>query len=230
MASSKGDSSKASSSRALRIPRREDLKTHPSTSRSRGGSRYDSHIGTTDSNDLSASSFSSDTSSLTRNLPHRRIHRDRQTEASTLLNLEQSPGTDLSNPSPTSSGFSEDDFHAQSRSSKLKAKSVKELDPPNTMPCLVPARSSPLGPSMLSNQTYKSVNLNSLDPDEPPRLITYTKVGQGFTWNEEIFLPSYMVNRYSKPRRKQYDGDLGEDDIEVAEIFVTDEEATNMMP
>ena len=83
---------------------------------------------------------------------------------------------------------------------------------------------------MRSSQTYKSINLNSLDPDEPPRLLTFTKAGQGFNWNEELFLPSYMVSRYSRSRRKQYDGDLGEDDVEVAEIFVTDEEANKMMP
>lgn len=113
---------------------------------------------------------------------------------------------------------------------KQKAKAVHDLDPPNTMSSLVPARSSPLGPSMLSSQTYKSINLNGLDPDEPPRLLTFTKAGQGFNWNEELFLPSYLVSRYSRSRRKQYDGDLGEDDVEVAEIFVTDEEANKMMP
>lgn len=83
---------------------------------------------------------------------------------------------------------------------------------------------------MLSSHTYKSINLNGPDPDEPPRLITFTKAGQGFNWNEELFLPSYMIGRYSRSRRKQYDGDLGEDDVEVAEIFVTDEEANRMMP
>lgn len=98
------------------------------------------------------------------------------------------------------------------------------------MPSLISARSSPLGPSMLSSPTYKSINLNGPDPDEPPRLITFTKAGQGFNWNEELFLPSYMISRYSRSRRKQYDGDLGEDDVEVAEISVTDEEANNMLP
>lgn len=83
---------------------------------------------------------------------------------------------------------------------------------------------------MLSSPTYKSINLNGPDPDEPPRLITFTKAGQGFNWNEELFLPSYMISRYSRSRRKQYDGDLGEDDVEVAEISVTDEEANNMLP
>lgn len=85
---------------------------------------------------------------------------------------------------------------------------------------------------MLSSSSYTSINLNSHhDPDEPPRLITYTKSGQGFTWNDELFLPSYMIGRYGgRGRRKQYDGDFGEDEVEVAEIFITDEEAAAMMP
>ena len=112
---------------------------------------------------------------------------------------------------------------------KMKAKAVDQENFSNPSP-LLPSRSSPLGPAMLSSHTYKSVNLNGPDPDDPPRLITFTKAGQGFTWNEELFLPSYMIGRYARGRRKQYDGDLGEDDVEVAEIFVTDEEAMNMMP
>jgi hypothetical protein len=87
---------------------------------------------------------------------------------------------------------------------------------------------------MLSSSSYKSINLNSHhdDPDEPPRLITYTKHSQGFTWNDELFLPSYMLGRYGeRGRKKQYDGDLGDEDhCPVAEIFVTDEEAEAMMP
>lgn len=94
--------------------------------------------------------------------------------------------------------------------------------------------SSPLGPSMLASGLYKSINLNSLhdDPDEPPRLITYTKHSQGFTWNDELFLPSYMLGRYGdRGRKKQYDGDFGDEEhCPVAEIFITDEEAEAMMP
>jgi hypothetical protein len=109
--------------------------------------------------------------------------------------------------------------------------------------------SSPLGPSMLSSSSYKSINLSSssADPDEPPRLITYTKHSQGFTWNDELFLPGYLLGRYAgaghRRRNRTAWGDEDEDedgDIEmggvegercpVAEIFVTDEEAAAMMP
>ncbi|KAG9773792.1 hypothetical protein ABEF93_001689 [Exophiala dermatitidis] len=106
--------------------------------------------------------------------------------------------------------------------------------PPSSMSMLLSQSSSPLGPSMLSSSSYKSINLNSRfdDPDEPPRLITYTKHSQGFTWNDELFLPSYMLGRYGdRGRKRQYDGDFGEQDYcPVAEIFVTDEEAEAMMP
>lgn len=103
---------------------------------------------------------------------------------------------------------------------------------------------------MLSSSSYKSVNLNShiSSPDEPQRLICYTKHSQGFTWNDELFLPSYLVGRRyrsSKARRRWGGGydddemDLDEDDVPfdeevdrcpVADIFVTDEEAANMLP
>lgn len=82
--------------------------------------------------------------------------------------------------------------------------------------------------------------------DEPTRLITYTKHSQGFTWNDELFLPSYLVGRRyrsSKARRRWgYDEDEDMDDdndppfdeeadrCPVADIFVTDEEAAAMLP
>jgi hypothetical protein len=122
-------------------------------------------------------------------------------------------------------------------SSKLKAKSTT-ASRPNT---LIPPHPSPLGPSMASSTSYRSINLNS-DFDgtssSPPHLITYTKTGQGFTWNEELFLPSYMMGRYEagggRRRRRRYEDDdtAGGDNegVEIAEIFVSDEEARNMMP
>lgn len=132
-----------------------------------------------------------------------------------------------------SSSSSEDSYglRTPTATQKMKAKVVDITPRTISTPSLLPSRSSPLGPAMLESNTYKSINLNGPDPDDPPRLITFTRSGQGFTWNEELFLPSYMIGRYTgRGRRKQYDGDLGEDDVEVAEIFITDEEATKMMP
>ncbi|KAK5099057.1 hypothetical protein LTR70_001207 [Exophiala xenobiotica] len=143
----------------------------------------------------------------------------------------------------------------QAQQQQRKDKHRADLPPPNSVPARAMQSShsytSPLSPSMLSSSSYKSVNLNShlSSPDEPPRLICYTKHSQGFTWNDELFLPSYLVGRRyrgSKARRRWgggYDEDEmdldGEDDVPfdeevdrcpVADIFVTDEEAANMLP
>lgn len=118
-----------------------------------------------------------------------------------------------------------------------------------SLPPLFSPSLSPLSPSMLASSSYTSVNLNDhsdshchssssygSDPASPPRLITYTKHSQGFTWNDELFLPSYLLGRTgaggygSRGRRKQHDGDFGDEDVQVVEVFVTDEEAAAMMP
>ena len=108
--------------------------------------------------------------------------------------------------------------------------------------------STSLSPSMLASSSYKSVNLNShiTDPDTPPRLICYTKSSQGFTWNDELFLPSYLIGRrYRGSRNRRWgqdedeDDEMDEDDVPfdeeadrcpVTDIFVTDEEAARMLP
>lgn len=124
--------------------------------------------------------------------------------------------------------------------SKLKAKSsTATTSPPNN---LIPPHPSPLGPSMAASASYRSINLNSdfdgTTSSSPPHLITYTKTGQGFNWNEELFLPSYMMGRDSvgggRRRRRRYEdedfGDGEDEVVEIAEIFVSDEEARAMMP
>ncbi|RMZ84180.1 hypothetical protein DV738_g593, partial [Chaetothyriales sp. CBS 135597] len=117
---------------------------------------------------------------------------------------------------------------------KGKATSSPTATPPASPSSSMFQACSPLGPSMLASSSYKSINLNAhnADPDEPPRLITYTKHSQGFIWNDELFLPSYLLGRFGG-RKKQYDADFGyEDDddeaCQVAEIFVTDEEVAAM--
>ncbi|KIW11637.1 hypothetical protein PV08_10939 [Exophiala spinifera] len=119
-------------------------------------------------------------------------------------------------------------------STQRKDKQKAAYPAPSATAAVFSQSSSPLGPSMLASGLYKSINLNSLhdDPDEPPRLITYTKHSQGFTWNDELFLPSYMLGRYGdRGRKKQYDGDFGDEEhCPVAEIFITDEEAEAMIP
>lgn len=122
------------------------------------------------------------------------------------------------------------------------------LTPRSRRPILSSTPSSNLGPRMLTSTSYKSVNLNDhrdyYDPNDPPRLITYTKSAQGFTWNDELFLPSYLLGgrrgsrrgwgrRYRAPRDSDEDDEddnMDEDHCPVTEIFVTDEEAQRMMP
>jgi hypothetical protein len=229
MASSAADSSTNTLSRAVEIPHRSDVEAYSSNARQRSA-RHGTLPDLSNQSDTGASSLSSENSSpASRLLPS--IVRKRSTDGISRAHFHNgSPEGSLPTFSPTLPPFPEDTVSPQTRCLKLKGKAVDDPHPPDVMPSANLTQGSPLGPSMLSSQIYKSINLNARDPDEPPRLITFTKAGQGFNWNEELFLPSYMVSRYSRGRRKQYDGDLGEDDVEVAEIFVTDEEANNMMP
>jgi hypothetical protein len=142
--------------------------------------------------------------------------------------------------------------HAEKSKQKDKQIARSQTPPSELAPAAATynaVHNSPLGPSMIASSSYKSINLSSRgDPDEPPRLITYTKHSQGFTWNDELFLPGYLLGRYggtSRRRTRLGWGDEDEDDdggdegmmdsndperCPVTEIFVTDEEADAMMP
>jgi hypothetical protein len=217
---SSSSSSSASSSRAVKIPHRNAL----SEEQTSGQSPRIREKGHKTSSRAEARDSSSDSS---------------PTSYSTKASASEHATAGPSSSSSCSSSFENSLYDPVSSisSSKLKAKS-KTTSPPNT---LIPPHPSPLGPSMASSTSYRSINLNS-DFDgtsgSPPHLITYTKTGQGFTWNEELFLPSYMMGRYEasggRRRRRRYEDDdmAGGDDegVEIAEIFVSDEEARNMMP
>ncbi|KAI5210148.1 hypothetical protein E4T39_00517 [Aureobasidium subglaciale] len=70
----------------------------------------------------------------------------------------------------------------------------------------------------LSKSEYTVVNIGG---PENPRLITCIKTSQGFDWNQDIFLPSYL----------DYDSsDLEHRPDPVQEIILTDEEAAAMFP
>ncbi|KAL6697763.1 hypothetical protein J3F84DRAFT_347464 [Trichoderma pleuroticola] len=79
-------------------------------------------------------------------------------------------------------------------------------------------RPSLLSPA-LSKQESTVINIGA--PDGPPRLITYLSSAQGFMWNPEIFLPSYIDCDYV-PLENRRDP--------VHEIHLTDEEMKNMLP
>ncbi|KEZ43139.1 hypothetical protein SAPIO_CDS5030 [Scedosporium apiospermum] len=79
-------------------------------------------------------------------------------------------------------------------------------------------RPSLLSPA-ISKQECTVINIG--DPEGPPRLISYLSSGQGFAWNPEIFLPSYIDYDYV-PLENRRDP--------IHEIYLTDEEAQMMLP
>ena len=219
-------------SRAITIPL-HSTKTLNHTNRRRRGVRNLKQIETGDSPDTRSLSLSSDPDSPSSYSQSPAALVSQQQQTSIASPGDKDPRLPLSN--------------AIESKGKGKAKAKEELQTktPTTPPnySFFPTN-SPLGACMLSSSQYKSVNLNAHhdDPDEPPRLITYTKYSQGFTWNDELFLPSYLLGRSGRRRRRRYgyeDEDDDDDDIfndeegeqcPVAEIFVTDEEAHAMIP
>lgn len=93
------------------------------------------------------------------------------------------------------------------------------------------AASSPLKGSLLKNRRpsllssaiskQESTVINIGEPDGPPRLITYLSSSQGFTWNPEIFLPSYIDCDYV-PLENRRDP--------VHEIVLSEEETRELLP
>ncbi|SPJ86797.1 uncharacterized protein FTOL_11822 [Fusarium torulosum] len=78
-------------------------------------------------------------------------------------------------------------------------------------------------PSLLSSSLSKQecTVINIGDPEGPPRLISYLSSSQGFAWNPEIFLPSYIDCDYV-PLENRRDP--------VHEIVLTDDESKSMLP
>lgn len=78
-------------------------------------------------------------------------------------------------------------------------------------------------PSLLSDAFCrdKCEHINIGDSDGPVRLISYLSSSQGFVWNPEIFIPSYVDCDYVplESRREP-----------VHEILLSDEEVKNMLP
>jgi len=73
--------------------------------------------------------------------------------------------------------------------------------------------------SSLSKQEHTVINIG--DPDGVPRLITCVRSSQGFDWNPEIFLPSYVECDFESLERKR---------DPVHEIVLSDEEIKEMLP
>lgn len=73
--------------------------------------------------------------------------------------------------------------------------------------------------SSLSKQEHTVVNVG--DPDGVPRLITCVRSSQGYEWNPEIFLPSYVDFEFESLDRKR---------DPVHEIRLSDEETKKILP
>lgn len=78
-------------------------------------------------------------------------------------------------------------------------------------------RPSLLSPA-LSKQECTTINVGE---DDQPRLISYLSSGQGFMWNPEIFLPSYMDCDYVPLENRREP---------VHEILLSDDEIKSILP
>lgn len=212
----------APGSRAIKIPVPAlALADYPAPSRRRRSERYLKNVERAEASDAGPSSLGSDQDSAWSDSPGAGRAQDRlQTMASPPTQGGRFPASST----PTS----------DATPSQRKDKHRADYPAPNSMPMLYNPSPSPLGPSMLASSSYDFINLNAHydDPSQPLKMLVLPKKDQGFSWNEEIFRDSYGLGRYTdRRRRKQYEGDFGDDDhCPVAEIFVTDEEAEAMMP
>ncbi|KAI1759867.1 hypothetical protein GGR53DRAFT_470888 [Hypoxylon sp. FL1150] len=78
-------------------------------------------------------------------------------------------------------------------------------------------------PSLLSSAFSKDecTVINIGDPDGVPRLISYLASSQGFAWNPELFVPSYVDYEYVPLENRREP---------VHEIQLSDEEIQGMLP
>ncbi|KAH0598823.1 hypothetical protein MHUMG1_02935 [Metarhizium humberi] len=125
----------------------------------------------------------------------------------------------------TRSSASPDAFHVSSKTLGGSSMSSYSSSPSRSSPSTSPNTKMlhTRRPSLLSSAISKqeSTVINIGDPDGPPRLISYLSSSQGFVWNPEIFLPSYVDCDYV-PLENQREP--------VHEIILSDEESRNMLP
>ncbi|KAI1489929.1 hypothetical protein F4809DRAFT_508935 [Biscogniauxia mediterranea] len=120
--------------------------------------------------------------------------------------------------------------YEQSPKDANSSSSSYSSSPQTPEPNKSPSRSSPKSsmthqrrPSLLSSAFCKDecTVINIGDPDGPPRLISYLASSQGFAWNPEIFLPSYVDCDYTPLENRREP---------VHEIRLSDEEIKRMLP
>ncbi|KAG6021359.1 hypothetical protein E4U41_002509 [Claviceps citrina] len=116
-------------------------------------------------------------------------------------------------------------FHTSSKALASSSMSSCSSSPSSSSPSTSPktrmlhARRPSLLSTALSKQESTVINIG--DPDGPPRLISYLSSSQGFVWNPEIFLPSYVDCDYVPLENKREP---------VHEIVLSDEESRAMLP
>ncbi|KAF2174094.1 hypothetical protein M409DRAFT_16368 [Zasmidium cellare ATCC 36951] len=118
--------------------------------------------------------------------------------------------------SPASSSSSSSSYGSPpTRSSKGKERASESASPRQEGGAFMMRRTR----NSLSKSEYTVINLGH--EDGPPRLVTCVKSSQGFDWNQELFLPSYI----------DYDPqDLEHRPDPVDDIVLTDEEAAAILP
>ncbi|KAH7382819.1 hypothetical protein BKA64DRAFT_712669 [Cadophora sp. MPI-SDFR-AT-0126] len=129
---------------------------------------------------------------------------------------------------PTRSGYGEGNKAATSSSSSSsfssprtpqQAQQQQAATPPSSSANYGHDRRRSLLSSSLSKQEHTVINIG--DPDGVPRLITCVRSSQGYEWNPEIFLPSYVESNFESLERKR---------DPVHEIRLSDEEIKEMFP
>ncbi|KAG5985704.1 hypothetical protein E4U54_005867 [Claviceps lovelessii] len=123
------------------------------------------------------------------------------------------------------SSASSSTFHSSSKAPSSPSMSSYSSSPSNSSPSTSPttrmlhARRPSLLSTALSKQESTVINIG--DPDGPPRLISYLSSSQGFVWNPEIFLPSYVDCEYIPLENTREP---------VHEIVLSDEESRELLP
>ncbi|TDZ34981.1 hypothetical protein C8035_v010176 [Colletotrichum spinosum] len=128
---------------------------------------------------------------------------------------------------PSSSSISYGHHHqsAQVRGATSSSSSTYSSSPRTSSPSSIQKQkmAHQRRPSLLSSALSKqeSTVINIGDPNGAPRLISYLSSSQGFAWNPEIFLPSYVDCDYVPLENRREP---------VHEIVLSDEEINNMFP
>lgn len=106
-------------------------------------------------------------------------------------------------------------------SSPMTPQSAKSSPPSSSekKPQLLHHRRPSLLSSAISKQEAHVVNIG--DPEGTLRLISYLSSGQGYLWNPEIFLPSYVDCDYTPLENRREP---------VHDILLSDEEIAKMYP